>query len=453
MRSDKLAQAHDQLTQAVEEMTSAEDWQAFLAMAARSHNYSPNNIFLILTPKPRRHPRGWLPGLAEPRPPGPQGRDRHSRAGAVHLPDQGERRARRRRSDQGHQVLRGFRVVHVFDVSQTEGEPLPDVKRPSLLEGDAPAELWDRLASQVAAAGFTLERGECAGANGFTNYLTRTVRIREDVESAQAAKTLAHELAHVHLHNGTEYGKGCRGRSEVEAESVAYVVCQAAGMATTAYSFPYVAYWAAGEVDVVRQTASRVLEVARAIVGSGAPSSRRWPAELSEVRPRCEPRSPPLPWAQKYGTTYRNSARGACQLPAWRRTILVASALLIAGRTSQDPSARLMVTGPALGTPGSTEGRLRLRVETMRPPRLAPEVPLWAISSSSRLAQRPWGLRGRAAIDRSKVAMLVRCSRARSLSAWWSSSVRSRVTRRPNAGGASWKGVSLAGLALPGFPS
>lgn len=276
MRNDKLSEAHDRLTQAVEEMTSAEDWQAFLAMAARFHNYSPNNIFLILTQRPDATRvagyRAW------------QSLGRQVRKGETGIAVLAPCTYRTKDSDEptgdeatkGTKVLRGFRVVHVFDVSQTEGEPLPDVERPSLLEGGAPAELWDRLAVQVIAAGFTLERGECAGANGFTNYLTRTVRVRKDVEPAQAAKTLAHELAHVHLHDGTEYGKRCRGRSEVEAESVAYLVCEAAGMATTAYSFPYVAHWAGGGVDVVRQTASRVLEAVRAIVGE-------WSSQLEAV--------------------------------------------------------------------------------------------------------------------------------------------------------------------------
>lgn len=90
-------------------------------------------------------------------------------------------------------VLRGFRVVHVFDVSQTDGEPLPSLDAP-LLDGEAPAALWDGLAAQVAAAGFELERGDCGGANGRTDYLGRVVRVRVDVESAQATKTLAHDL-------------------------------------------------------------------------------------------------------------------------------------------------------------------------------------------------------------------------------------------------------------------
>jgi hypothetical protein len=74
------------------------------------------------------------------------------------------------------------------------------------------------------------------------------------------------ELAHCLLHDGTEYALGCRGRAEVEAESVAYIVCQAAGLTTAAYSFGYVANWSAGDPNVIRATAELVVTCARGIL-------------------------------------------------------------------------------------------------------------------------------------------------------------------------------------------
>jgi hypothetical protein len=68
------------------------------------------------------------------------------------------------------------------------------------------------------------------------------------------------------LHPDTAVYFGCRGRSEVEAESVAFLVCQAAGLATDGYSFPYVARWADGKAEVVRDAADRVLATARTIL-------------------------------------------------------------------------------------------------------------------------------------------------------------------------------------------
>jgi hypothetical protein len=144
-------------------------------------------------------------------------------------------------------VVRGFRVAHVFDVSQTEGDPLPEI-RPELLTGDAPAALWEALAAQVAAHGYTLTRQSCGQANGLTDPAARTVRVRPDVTHAQSVKTLAHELAHIecgHTAKGYDY-RGCRGRADAEAESVAYIITAWAGLDCGPYTAPYVAAWSAG---------------------------------------------------------------------------------------------------------------------------------------------------------------------------------------------------------------
>ena len=151
------------------------------------------------------------------------------------------------------------------DIDQTEGEPIPDI-RPALLDGDAPAGLWDSLAAQVVAAGFTVGRGDCRPANGRTDYAARTVTVRPDLPDAQAAKTLAHELAHVLLHDGTAYVLGCRGLVEVEAESVAYVVASASGLVTDAYTLPYVAHWSNGNLNAIKVTAERVIACAHGIL-------------------------------------------------------------------------------------------------------------------------------------------------------------------------------------------
>jgi len=164
--------------------------------------------------------------------------------------------------------LRGFRVVHVFDVAQTEGDPLPEVA-PVLLSGQAPVGLWEDLASQVAGYGYALVRGECGGANGYTDPGRRVVRVRDDIDDAQAVKTLIHELGHLecgHVADLPTY-LTCRGRCEVEAESVAYVVATAQGLDASGYSFAYVAGWAGGDLTQVRQAAETVTKAARAILG------------------------------------------------------------------------------------------------------------------------------------------------------------------------------------------
>jgi antirestriction protein ArdC len=265
--NDRVAQLHRALEAQVAELVSGEDWARMLATAAKFHAYSANNVMLILSQRPDAT---RVAGYQAWRSVGRQVR-KGERGISILAPVLV--RAKKRQEDNdtigetrddGTETVVGFRVAHVFDIAQTDGDPLPEVDRPALLDGEAPTGLWEDLASQVEGEGFTLERGDCGGANGITTWGTRTVRVRDDVSDAQAAKTLCHELAHVLLHE-RDFGT-CRGRKEVEAESVAYIVCQAAGLVTDSYSLPYVAAWSGGDTAEVRKTAARVLMAARAIL-------------------------------------------------------------------------------------------------------------------------------------------------------------------------------------------
>lgn len=100
------------------------------------------------------------------------------------------------------------------------------------------------------------------GPNGLTRPTERQVVVEEKLEGAQSTKTTVHELAHVLMHS-SESEIACRGRIEVEAESVAYVVCAAAGLDTSAYSVAYVARWAETTTEPERTlltNARRILE-------------------------------------------------------------------------------------------------------------------------------------------------------------------------------------------------
>jgi len=184
----------------------------------------------------------------------------------------------------GKKQARGFRVVHVFATSQTEGAPLPDVA-PTLLVGQAPAGLWDALEGQVLGHGYTVHRGETGRANGWTDPTSRTVRVSGAVDDAQAVKTLIHELAHIeagHVADLPTYAT-CRGRCEVEAESVAYVVAAAQGMDASGYSFAYVAGWAGGDLTRVREAAETVTKAARTILGHCSADSGTAPDSLADT--------------------------------------------------------------------------------------------------------------------------------------------------------------------------
>jgi hypothetical protein len=165
------------------------------------------------------------------------------------------------------EIIRGFRIVHVFDISQTEGEDLQDLDaiRPKLLDGDAPEGIWDALVTQADAAGFEVVRDQKRNENGYCDFGSGRIGIRPDVEGLQAVKTLVHELAHALLH--ASEAPIDRSRQEVEVESVAYLVLQALGASTDNYSFPYVARWAEGDIEIMKATADRVISCAREILG------------------------------------------------------------------------------------------------------------------------------------------------------------------------------------------
>ncbi len=174
----------------------------------------------------------------------------------------------------------GVRPVSVFDVSQVD-PPVESPPEPTLLRGQAPPGLWNSLAELVEAEGFRLTRGDCGRANGLTDYTAREVRVRADVDDAQAAKTLAHELAHVLIRPdpGEPYAGACLGRREVEAESVAYVVAVAHHLDTSQYTFNYIAGWAAkaatpehGIEAVVAETGARVIATADTILAHTKPA-------------------------------------------------------------------------------------------------------------------------------------------------------------------------------------
>jgi antirestriction protein ArdC len=174
------------------------------------------------------------------------------------------------------QQIRGFRVVHVFDISQTEGEDLPDLDaiRPRLLDGDAPEGIWDALTVQANSAGYKVVRTQRGNENGYCDFLNKKIAVRPDVSPAQAVKTLIHELGHALLHD--EERPTSREAAEVEVESLAYVVCDAVGLDTGDYSFAYVARWADGSGELVKQVAERAIGCARTILkGLEIDESRR----------------------------------------------------------------------------------------------------------------------------------------------------------------------------------
>ena len=158
--------------------------------------------------------------------------------------------------------------MYVFDISQTEGEELPDLDavRPKLLDGDAPEGIWEALVAQANEAGFEVIREQKRTEKGYCDFLNKQIAVRPDVAPAQALKTLVHELAHALLHADEVFRS--REIQEVEVESVAYIVLDAVGLDSSGYSFNYVARWSNGDPEIVKAAAERATACAKSILES-----------------------------------------------------------------------------------------------------------------------------------------------------------------------------------------
>jgi hypothetical protein len=163
-------------------------------------------------------------------------------------------------------VLLGFRVAHVFDLAQTTGAELPQPVR--TLTGPGPAEQLGRLAQHALDLEFDVQFTALRSTrNGDCSHVLRRIRVSSELPPAHQLKTLAHELAHAVLH-GPEF-QGSRSLAELEAESVAYVVCQELGVESRDYSFGYLATWSGGGPEAARLVTAaggRILRAASSIL-------------------------------------------------------------------------------------------------------------------------------------------------------------------------------------------
>ena len=247
MQPTAANQGHERLVEAVAGIVTGADWAAMLAVAARFHRYSPANVLMVLRQAPEAT---RVAGYATWKRLGRQVK-RGERGITIWAPVW--------REEDGRRVVGGYRLVKVFDISQTDGPDLPEVL-PAQLDDCCGAELLDAVGEAIASRGFELRDGSCGGANGLTDYAARLVVVEPRLKEAARLKTLVHELAHVELHQMDGRGREVK---EIEAESVAHLTCATLGVVTDAYSFPYVARWSGGDLTLVRSTAEVVLRCAR----------------------------------------------------------------------------------------------------------------------------------------------------------------------------------------------
>jgi antirestriction protein ArdC len=278
-REERLEALHEALVEQTKTLTTSEGWMQYLEFVSKFRQYSLNNTLLILCQRPDSTHVASYKRWTEL---GRQVR-KGERSMSIFAPMM--RKREDEKTGEEKRYISGFRAVPVFDVKQTDGDPVPEPVLPALLDGEAPEGLWDALLMIVDASGYHVERGDCHGANGFTRPSEKLIKVREDVSNAQATKTLAHEIAHMILHCGEEGGHTAdamlhRSVAEVEAESVAHIVANVHGLPTESYSLPYIAGWSDGKPEAVAATADRVLKCAKQILAITEPSDEEVAASV-----------------------------------------------------------------------------------------------------------------------------------------------------------------------------
>lgn len=267
-RAAQVKEIHDGLAEKLAAFTTTEQWTDYLATAAKFHRYSPFNVLWLQLQAAEREMdlsnvagfRAW------------QKLKRQVRKGETSLKVLAPSRYKVEDEKTGEDrwVVRGFTMASVFDVSQTDGDPLP-VMQPALLVDGGEQAVLDAIHDLIRAEGFTVvtkSQADMGGANGQTYWTPREVAYRDDVELAQAIKTSVHELAHVLLHDpdAPTPRRMERERMEVEAESVAYIVLTHLGITADDYSLPYVAAWSKGDGEAVQSTAQAVVATAHKVI-------------------------------------------------------------------------------------------------------------------------------------------------------------------------------------------
>ena len=280
-RADELHQITDKLEKGVKDVFQSDKYKQFLNVMAKFPRYSVNNTMLIMMQRPDAQLCQSFTGWKQ------MGRyvKKGEKGISILAPAPYKiEREQTKLDDKGRPVfdadgepvkekvevtIRAFKVVKTFDLAQTDGKELPTIG-PNELVGsiDGYPKLLQAL-QEISPVPVSFELID-GGAKGYYNLENKSIVIQDGMSEVQTIKTLLHEMAHQKLHDKDTVPEAkdiTRNGKEVEAESVAYVVCQHYGINTSDYSFSYVAGWSEGKetpelknsLDKIRQTASEFI--------------------------------------------------------------------------------------------------------------------------------------------------------------------------------------------------
>lgn len=278
---EKIKELTDKLEQGVREVFTSGRYAEYLRAMSKFHSYSYGNILLILMQNPAAtHVAGFQTWKKE------FGRNVKAKEHGIKIlaPCPYRRFVEQEQCDQSGNPILGadgkprkertlvqflkYRMVTVFDISQTEGRSLPSLGISELSDNVSGFEELETAITKISPVPILYEAPSGA-AKGCFNHVTEEFFIRPGMSQTQTIKTMLHEISHAILHRrGKGQPEKDRHTREVEAESVAYVVCQHFGMDTSEYSFGYVAGWSRGKkpdelkasLDTIRTCAAGLID-------------------------------------------------------------------------------------------------------------------------------------------------------------------------------------------------
>ena len=285
--ADKLKEITDRLEQGIAELFESERYKEYLRVMSKFHNYSFNNTLLIAMQKPDA---SLVAGFSSWK--NNFGRNVMKGEKGIKIiapsPFTVKQEVEKTDPQTGKPVIGkdgkpvteekeikvpAYKVVSVFDVSQTEGRELPDIAVDELTgDVDRFKDFFSAL-EQASPVPIGFEKIE-GGAHGYYHLEEKRIAIDEGMSDLQTLKTAIHEIAHAKLHDidlnapkEEQKPRVDRRTREVEAESVAYTVCQHYGLDTSDYSFGYVAGWSSGKelaelrgsLETIRSTAAEMI--------------------------------------------------------------------------------------------------------------------------------------------------------------------------------------------------
>lgn len=268
----------EQLEKGINELFESDKYKQYLDTMSKFHSYSVNNCLLIAMQKPDatlvagytawrdKFHRQVLKGekgltIIAPSPYKKQIEQQVMDADGKPVFDASGQPL----MEQKEHTFTAFRIAKVFDISQTDGEPIPEL----VAELKDPVEDFDDLFESIKSISPVPMRFEdiTSGANGYYSPQNQEIVIKRGMPEEQTLKTFIHEVAHAKLGHGGEDDHLDRRTHEVQAESVAYCTCKSLGLNTEDYSFGYIAGWSSGReqkelkasLQTIKDTADKMI--------------------------------------------------------------------------------------------------------------------------------------------------------------------------------------------------